>query len=98
MNNRIGSASRRPASDDRATRNTGSISRRPGGAGGDAPAAKRIGNSYAGPYDHPHDATLVRDLALCRNLQVIPWLAVFAERDPSIAPRAKARIAKLPAG
>lgn len=56
-----------------------------------------IGAACAG-YDHPHDATLVRDLALCRNLQVIPWLAVFAERDPSIAPRAKARIAKLPAG
>jgi hypothetical protein len=50
MNYRIGSASRRPASDDRATRNTGSISRRPGGAGGDAPAAKRIGNSYAAPH------------------------------------------------
>jgi thiamine kinase-like enzyme len=56
-----------------------------------------IGAACSG-YDHPHDATLVRDLALCRNLQVIPWLAVFAERDPSIAPRAKARIAKLPAG
>ncbi|GAB4210214.1 MAG: aminoglycoside phosphotransferase family protein [Sandaracinaceae bacterium] len=47
-------------------------------------------------YDHEHDPTLVDDLALCRNLQVIPWLAVFAERDPSLAPRMKARIAKLP--
>jgi aminoglycoside phosphotransferase (APT) family kinase protein len=48
-------------------------------------------------YDGAHDPALVRDLALCRNLQVIPWLAVFAERDPSLATRMKARIAKLPA-
>jgi thiamine kinase-like enzyme len=47
-------------------------------------------------YDHEHDPALVDDLALCRNLQVIPWLAVFAERDPSLVPRMKARIAKLP--
>ena len=49
MSNPIGSASPRPTSDDRVTRNTGSLSRRPGGAGGDAPAARRIGRSYAGP-------------------------------------------------
>jgi hypothetical protein len=48
-NNLTGSASRRPAGADRATRNAGGISRRAGGSGGDAPAAKRIGYSCAGP-------------------------------------------------
>jgi len=47
-------------------------------------------------YDEPLDHTLVEDLALCRNLQVIPWLAVFAERDPSLLPRMHARIERLP--
>lgn len=40
-----------------------------------------------------HD--LVRDLGLVRNVQVIPWLAVFSERDPDLLPRMRARISKL---
>lgn len=46
-------------------------------------------------YDAPHDLELVRDLGLVRNLQVIPWLAVFAEREPELLPRMRARLAKL---
>lgn len=46
-------------------------------------------------YHGEHDRGLVDELALVRNLQVIPWLAVFAERDPSLLPRMRARIAKL---
>lgn len=46
-------------------------------------------------YDAELDQDLLRDLALCRNLQVIPWLAVFAERDPSLVPRMRARIERL---
>ncbi|UJR84065.1 Hypothetical protein I5071_61360 [Sandaracinus amylolyticus] len=46
-------------------------------------------------YDGPYDPELARELGLVRNLQVIPWLAVFAERDPSLLPRMRARIAKL---
>lgn len=49
-----------------------------------------------GGYDQPLDHALVDELALCRNLQVIPWLAVFAEREPSLLPRMHARIARLP--
>ena len=44
-----------------------------------------------------YDEELVRDLGLVRNVQVIPWLAVFAERDPELLPRMRARIAMLPA-
>jgi hypothetical protein len=47
-------------------------------------------------YDTEHDPVLVRELGLVRNLQVIPWLAVFAARDPSLLPRMRARIARLP--
>jgi aminoglycoside phosphotransferase (APT) family kinase protein len=47
-------------------------------------------------YGAPFDPGLVRELGLCRNLQVIPWLAVFAERDASLVPRLRARIARLP--
>ncbi|MBX3229630.1 MAG: aminoglycoside phosphotransferase family protein [Labilithrix sp.] len=43
-----------------------------------------------------HDRDLVRDLGPVRNLQVIVWLAVFAERDPSLLPRMRARIERLP--
>jgi aminoglycoside phosphotransferase (APT) family kinase protein len=39
---------------------------------------------------------LVRDLGLVRNVQVIPWLAVFAERDPNLVARMRRRIDKLP--
>ena len=42
------------------------------------------------------DRDLVKDLGLVRNLQVIPWLAVFAERDPSLLVRMRARIEHLP--
>lgn len=48
-------------------------------------------------YDGPANRELVDALALARNLQVIPWLAVFAERDASVVPRLRARLAKLPA-
>jgi aminoglycoside phosphotransferase (APT) family kinase protein len=47
---------------------------------------------YAGPFD----PELVKELGLCRNLQVIPWLAVFAERDVSLVSRLRARVARLP--
>lgn len=49
-------------------------------------------------YDAPFDRDLVRDLALVRNLQVIAWLAVFAERQPELLPRMRARLDKLPPG
>jgi hypothetical protein len=45
-----------------------------------------------------YDPDLVRDLGLVRNVQVIPWLAVFAERDPELLPRMRARLARLPDG
>lgn len=48
-------------------------------------------------YDAPYDPDLARDLGLVRNLQVIPWLAVFAERDPALVPRMHARVDRLPA-
>ena len=47
-------------------------------------------------YDAPLARDLVRDLALVRTLQVIPWLAIFAERQPELFPRMRARLAKLP--
>jgi hypothetical protein len=47
-------------------------------------------------YDHPFDEALLADLTLVRNLQVIPWLAVFAERDATLLPRMRARLAALP--
>jgi thiamine kinase-like enzyme len=47
-------------------------------------------------YDRPYDVELVRELGLVRNLQVIVWLAVFAERHPDLAPRMRARIERLP--
>jgi hypothetical protein len=46
-------------------------------------------------YDVPHDADLVRELGHVRNVQVIVWLAIFAERQPVLAPRLRARIEKL---
>jgi aminoglycoside phosphotransferase (APT) family kinase protein len=46
-------------------------------------------------YDVPHDADLVRELGHVRNVQVIVWLAIFAERQPELAPRLRARIEKL---
>lgn len=47
-------------------------------------------------YDAPYDAELVQDLGLVRNVQVIAWLAVFAERQPELADRMRRRLAKLP--
>lgn len=46
-------------------------------------------------YGDDVDRALVDDLGLVRNVQVIPWLAVFAERDPDLLPRMRARISKL---
>lgn len=46
-------------------------------------------------YDVDHDPDLVRDLVPLRNLQVIPWLVVFAERQPELAERARARLAHV---
>lgn len=42
-----------------------------------------------------YDVGLASELGLVRNVQVIVWLAVFAERHPELVPRMKARIAKL---
>lgn len=47
-------------------------------------------------YDQPWDRDLVRDLGLVRNVQVIPWLALFAERQPELLPRMRARLDRLP--
>ncbi len=46
-------------------------------------------------YDQPWDRDLARDLTLVRNVQVIPWLAVFAERQPELLPRMRARLRTL---
>lgn len=46
-------------------------------------------------YDEPYDAELVRALGLVRNVQVIVWLAIFAERDPSLLDRMRARLRHL---
>lgn len=43
----------------------------------------------------PHDAALVRELGLVRNVQVILWLTLFALRQPELLPRVRARIAAL---
>jgi hypothetical protein len=44
-----------------------------------------------------YDRGLAGDLLLVRNLQVIPWLAVFSVRDPRLVPRLRARLERLPA-
>jgi thiamine kinase-like enzyme len=46
-------------------------------------------------YDAPYDASLAADLGLVRNVQVIAWLAVFAERQPELADRMRRRLGKL---
>lgn len=46
-------------------------------------------------YDVEHDEALVRDLGVVRNAQVIVWLALFAERQPELAPRMRARLTRL---
>jgi len=47
-------------------------------------------------YGDDYDADLARDLGLVRNVQVISWLAIFAERDPALLPRMRARLERLP--
>lgn len=47
-------------------------------------------------YDADYDRALAADLGLVRNVQVIVWLALFAERQPELLPRMRARIACLP--
>ncbi len=47
-------------------------------------------------YDGDYDVDLARELGLVRNVQVICWLAVFAERQPELLPRMRARIERLP--
>ncbi len=47
-------------------------------------------------YGDAYDRDLARDLTLVRNVQVIVWLAVFAERQPELLPRMRARIERLP--
>lgn len=46
-------------------------------------------------YDVEHDRELVRALGPVRNAQVVAWLAVFAERQPELVPRMRARLARL---
>ncbi|MBK9001399.1 MAG: aminoglycoside phosphotransferase family protein [Myxococcales bacterium] len=48
--------------------------------------------AYSGPWDR----TLARELGLVRNVQIIPWLAAFAERQPELLPRMRKRIERLP--
>jgi len=57
--------------------------------------AREATDAACAAYDVEHDPDLVRDLGLVRNVQVIVWLAVFAERQPELVPRLHARIAKL---
>lgn len=46
-------------------------------------------------YGAALNAELVKDLVIVRNVQVIPWFAVFAERDPSLLERMRLRLSKL---
>jgi aminoglycoside phosphotransferase (APT) family kinase protein len=47
-------------------------------------------------YDASYNRALAEDLGLVRNVQVIAWLALFAERQPELLPRMRARIDRLP--
>jgi aminoglycoside phosphotransferase (APT) family kinase protein len=47
-------------------------------------------------YDGDYDLGLAGELGLVRNVQVIVWLALFAERQPELLPRMRARIDRLP--
>ncbi len=51
-------------------------------------------DAFVGPIEF--DIACLSALGLVRNVQVIPWLAVFARRTPELLPRMRARIAKLP--
>lgn len=46
-------------------------------------------------YGHDYDPDLARDLGMVRNLQVVVWLAIFAERQPELLPRMRARLERL---
>lgn len=46
-------------------------------------------------YGSDVDAQLVSELGTVRNVQVVVWLALFAERQPELLPRLRARIEKL---
>lgn len=54
--------------------------------------------AFCSAYDEKLNLELVRDLGLVRNVQVILWVAVFAERDPSRLVRLRQRIERLPEG
>ena len=60
--------------------------------GEDRDAIEAMTAAYAGPWD----PGLTADLGLVRNVQVIAWLIVFAERQPELAPRMRARLGHLP--
>lgn len=47
-------------------------------------------------YDGDYDLGLADELGIVRNVQVIAWLALFAERQPELLPRMRARIDRLP--
>lgn len=47
-------------------------------------------------YGDGYDRDLARELGIVRNVQVIVWLALFAERQPELVPRMRARIERLP--
>lgn len=47
-------------------------------------------------YDGPWNPELTADLGLVRNVQVVAWLVVFAERQPELASRMRARLGFLP--
>ncbi len=47
-------------------------------------------------YDADYDEPLANELGHVRNVQVILWLAVFAERHPDLVQRMRARLDRLP--
>ncbi|MCW5831431.1 MAG: aminoglycoside phosphotransferase family protein [Labilithrix sp.] len=47
-------------------------------------------------YGADYDVDLARDLGLVRNVQVISWLAIFAERQPDLLARMRMRLDRLP--
>lgn len=46
-------------------------------------------------YGSDYDVDLTRDLGLVRNVQVISWLAIFAERQPELLTRMRMRLERL---
>jgi aminoglycoside phosphotransferase (APT) family kinase protein len=60
--------------------------------GEDREDIERMTSAYTGEWDRG----LAVDLGLVRNVQVIPWLAVLAERHPDLLGRMRARIECLP--